>query len=165
MIEATLCLIVREESPREILLGEKKRGFGVGKLNGFGGKPNSGESLEACVIREVHEEVGLIVPADALRRVGTMTFRFPSRPDYDHRVHVFMTDRWSRDPTETEEMAPAWFSIREIPFDRMWEDDAYWLPIALAGRTIDGEFEYGEDNETVVSWKIWGDAPASRRDP
>jgi 8-oxo-dGTP diphosphatase len=161
MIEATLCLLVRDTDPREILLGRKKRGFGAGKLNGFGGKPTAGESLEACAVREVYEEVGLTVAEDDLRRVGTITFRFPSRPDYDHRVYVFAADRWHGDPTETEEMAPAWFSICALPFDRMWQDDAYWLPIALNGRTLNGEFEYGDDNETVVSWRIGGAAPAS----
>ena len=35
MIEATLCFLLAGE---RILLGMKKRGLGVGKWNGFGGK-------------------------------------------------------------------------------------------------------------------------------
>ena len=42
-----------------LLLGLKKRGFGAGKWNGFGGKPESGESVRAAAIREMHEESGL----------------------------------------------------------------------------------------------------------
>ncbi len=39
----TLCIPVREQ---RVLLGMKKRGFGSGKWNGFGGKVESGETLE-----------------------------------------------------------------------------------------------------------------------
>ncbi|KAJ1429629.1 hypothetical protein B484DRAFT_396306, partial [Ochromonadaceae sp. CCMP2298] len=31
---------------REVLLGMKKRGFGAGKWNGFGGKMDPGESMD-----------------------------------------------------------------------------------------------------------------------
>ena len=43
MRNATLMLIVDEN---KILLGMKKRGFGEGKWNGFGGKVNEGETIE-----------------------------------------------------------------------------------------------------------------------
>ncbi|CAN0505072.1 unnamed protein product, partial [Ectocarpus sp. 12 AP-2014] len=35
-----------DDDSKEILLGMKKRGFGEGKWNGFGGKVESGESVE-----------------------------------------------------------------------------------------------------------------------
>lgn len=35
----------------EVLLGYKKRGFGVNKWNGFGGKVNVNESIEEAAIR------------------------------------------------------------------------------------------------------------------
>jgi 8-oxo-dGTP pyrophosphatase MutT (NUDIX family) len=165
MIEATLCLLVRGDESREILLGKKKRGFGEGKLNGFGGKVAIRESLVDCVIREVREEVGLVLDESGLCRIGTLTFRFPSRPEFDHRVHVFLTQEWHGEPVETEEMAPFWFSVDDIPFDRMWQDDAYWLPIALQGHSVDGEFEYGEDNETVVAWRIQGEVLSGNKIP
>ncbi|OIP76236.1 MAG: hypothetical protein AUK09_02515 [Parcubacteria group bacterium CG2_30_36_38] len=37
MKQATLCLLIKRDS-KEILLAMKKRGFGVGKWNGVGGK-------------------------------------------------------------------------------------------------------------------------------
>ena len=37
--------------PSEILLGFKKRGFGVGLWNGFGGKVEPGETIEAAAKR------------------------------------------------------------------------------------------------------------------
>lgn len=157
MIHATLCFIVREGSPSNILLGKKKRGFGEGKFNGIGGKLAPDESPEDGIVREVHEEVGLTIPKEALRPAGHITFRFPFHPEFDHFVHVFLVSEWEGEPHETAEMLPAWFPVSDLPFDRMWQDDAYWLPIVLNGKTIHAEFEFGEDNETVVSWLIRGD--------
>merc|ERR1712079_998463 len=28
----------------------------------------------------------------------------------------------------TEEMKPKWFNIEDIPYDKMWKDDIYWMP-------------------------------------
>ena len=156
MIHATLCFVVREGSPSHILLGKKKRGFGIGKLNGIGGKLAPGESPEDCIIREVHEEVGLTLSKEVLHQVGHITFRFPFRPEFNHFVHVFLATEWDGEPIESAEMQPFWFSVNEIPFERMWQDDAYWLPIVLNSKTIQAEFEFGEDNETVVNWIIQG---------
>lgn len=36
-----------------VLLGEKKRGFGEGYFNGFGGKVEAGETVQQAAIREV----------------------------------------------------------------------------------------------------------------
>jgi hypothetical protein len=43
--QATLCLIIDKDKKR-ILLAMKKRGFGVGKYNGFGGKVKEDETKE-----------------------------------------------------------------------------------------------------------------------
>ena len=45
----------------KILLTMKKRGFGVGFWNGFGGKVKEGETIEAVAIRETEEESGIVV--------------------------------------------------------------------------------------------------------
>lgn len=154
MVHATLCFIIREGSPPHVLLGKKKRGFGIGKFNGIGGKLAPDESPEDGIVREVQEEVGVILPKETLRSAGHITFRFPFRPEFDHFVHLFLAYEWEGKPCESAEMAPVWFPVGDIPFDQMWQDDAYWLPIVLNGKAIQGEFEFGEDNETVVSWLI-----------
>ncbi len=41
-----------------ILLAEKKRGFGVGFWDDYGGKPEAGEMNEEALVREVKEESG-----------------------------------------------------------------------------------------------------------
>ena len=44
----TLVLVVQ---PGRVLLGMKKRGFGAGKWNGFGGKVEHGETIEQAARR------------------------------------------------------------------------------------------------------------------
>ena len=52
-------VLLREEN--RVLLGMKKRGFGVGKWNGFGGKLEPGETVVEAAARELEEESGLVV--------------------------------------------------------------------------------------------------------
>ena len=154
MIEATLCFILDGCPPTRILLGRKKRGFGKGKLNGFGGKVHPNETPIRAIVREVAEESGVVVSPETLRPAGSITFTFPFEPSFDHYVHVFVTSAWSGEVRESAEMAPIWFTIVEIPDEQMWNDDRYWLPHVLAGRRIRAEFSFAEDNETVDSWSI-----------
>ena len=60
----------------EVLLGMKKRGFGEGRWNGFGGKVEVGESIVGGAVREVREECGLEVREQDLRQIGDMDFEF-----------------------------------------------------------------------------------------
>ena len=55
---ASLCFLVDKKNKR-VLMGMKKRGFGAGKYNGFGGKVEAGETIEEAVIRELWEESGV----------------------------------------------------------------------------------------------------------
>lgn len=157
MIRATLCFLLDEQPTPRVLLGRKKRGFGVGKLNGIGGKIAPGEDPEQAILREVREEIGVQIRPASLHVAGRITFHFPFRPDDDHDVHLFVASSWAGDPVETEEMAPHWVPLHDIPFREMWQDDAYWLPLVLQGLRVHGEFTFGEDNESVVAWALRGD--------
>ena len=161
MIRATLCFLVEEHPVPRVLLGRKKRGFGVGKLNGIGGKIAPGEKPEQAIQREVEEEIGVKIPPASLHNAGQITFRFPFRPEDDHEVHLFVASSWDGDPVETEEMAPRWVPTGDIPFAQMWQDDAYWLPLVLQGVRVHGEFVFGADNESVTEWSLRG-APTPR---
>jgi 8-oxo-dGTP diphosphatase len=114
-----------------ILLIEKKRGHGAGKINGPGGKIDPGETPLESVVRETQEEL------------GELHFHMSDVP---HIIcHVYRAEDFTGTPTETEEAAPVWFPFDEIPYDRMWEDDRYWLPLLLEGRTFEGKFSFDGD--------------------
>ncbi len=130
----TLCLIVRDN---KILLGMKKRGFGQGRWNGFGGKVNEGEAIEIAAAREVLEEVNLVV--SGLEEMGVLDFCFPNSEDV-MEVHIFKPKVFSGEPWESEEMKPQWFDLNEIPFAEMWPDDEYWFPMFLRGKRFKGRF-------------------------
>ncbi len=125
-MRATL-LFIREGD--QVLLIEKKRGFGKGKVNGPGGKLDPGETERDCAIRETQEE--LVVEAlDPVKR-GELWFHFAD--GMAMHVAVFMATQYTGTAIETEEAIPLWTPIESIPFDRMWADDRYWLHRMLTG--------------------------------
>ncbi|MFA5421088.1 MAG: 8-oxo-dGTP diphosphatase [Patescibacteria group bacterium] len=132
--QLTLTMIRKEG---KILLGLKKRGFGVGRWNGFGGKVEKGETIEEAVVRELHEESGVI--ARELEKIGVLEFEFENSPEI-LEVHIFNITSFNNEPTETEEMMPKWFNIEEIPFDLMWPDDEHWVPYFLEDKKFIGKF-------------------------
>eukprot|EP00216_Chloropicon_sp_CCMP2111_P006123 CAMPEP_0198239148 /NCGR_PEP_ID=MMETSP1446-20131203/4654_1 /TAXON_ID=1461542 ORGANISM="Unidentified sp, Strain CCMP2111" /NCGR_SAMPLE_ID=MMETSP1446 /ASSEMBLY_ACC=CAM_ASM_001112 /LENGTH=159 /DNA_ID=CAMNT_0043921699 /DNA_START=154 /DNA_END=630 /DNA_ORIENTATION=- len=143
----TLVMPVRDAGRcREILLGMKKRGFGEGYFNGFGGKVEPGETVGEAARRELKEEAG--IDAVAIAPVGVLTFHFDDKP-MPWEVHVFRCDAFDGLPAESDEMAPKWFRVDEIPYDSMWADDAIWYPLFLAGKKFTGSFHF-ENTTTLV---------------
>ena len=133
----------------------KKKGFGAGKFNGYGGKVENGESYEEAAIRETKEESGLEV--SGLEKVAELDFKFTNAPpgkDWDQIVHVYFSKNWKGEVVETEEMAPKWFNKKEIPLDECWDDDKYWLPKLLEGKKVYGWFVFGGDNNTLQLYRI-----------
>ena len=137
----TLAMLVRDG---RILLGLKKRGFGKGLWNGFGGKVEAGESIQQAAMREVEEEVGLI-PVH-IEEVGLLNFTFESEP-IELEVHVFRVDSWEGEPVETEEVRPEWFEYTDVPYSEMWSDDEYWLPLLLDGEKFRADFHFDRPSD------------------
>lgn len=147
MWEATLCYPVVDD---EVLLIEKQRGLGEGKLVGAGGKLEAGETPRECVFREVREEldIGIVDP----EKVGEFTFRFGD--ENPRLVHVFRTDDIDGTPTESEEAVPRWYPADDLPYDRMWEDDRYWLPHLLDRQPFTAHFEFDDDGEEMLEKQV-----------
>lgn len=151
-----LCLLTRtsDDGTREVLLGYKKTGLGTGKIVGLGGHVEPDESPAAAAAREVKEESGLFVTPGSLAQVAHLTFLFPARPAWDMDVEIFTTAEWAGTAAESDEVRPEWFPVAALPFDRMWQDAAHWLPRVLAGERLTATFTYADDNETVAAHTV-----------
>ena|GEM_PF-395112 len=135
-----------------ILLAMKKRGFGQGHWNGVGGKRETGETIEQTAIRECQEEIN-VIPTD-IKHVATLDFHFPpDKSDWDMQAYVYLCSTWQGEPTETEEMKPKWYKFADVPYDKMWTDDNYWLPQVLDGKFVTAKFIF-DSNDNVKDYII-----------
>ena len=140
MKNTTLLFLIKRnaEQVSDVMLAMKKIGFGIGRYNGVGGKVKEGESVEDATVRETSEEIGVSVDVSDLVKVGEIEFRFPDKGEWNQVVHIYTTEIWSGEPTESEEMKPYWYKVEDIPYNDMWEDDKYWLPKVLNGEYVKG---------------------------
>ena len=143
----TLCLIKKDD---RVLLGYKKRGHGIGKWNGFGGKVLPNEPVEDAMVREVEEESGLILKC--FEKIALIDFAYPGESEV-WETHLFTSSDYLGEPQNTEEMKPQWFKVDELPFDLMWPDDKHWFPYFLNGKKFRAQFNFDKDNN-IVAWSI-----------
>jgi 8-oxo-dGTP pyrophosphatase MutT (NUDIX family) len=149
MRQATLLFLLKNN---QILLAMKKRGFGINRWNGYGGKPKANETILETAIRETQEEIG-VTPKNIFQ-VATLDFYFKNKPEWDNQVLVYTTKEWVGEPIETEEMKPQWFDLDKIPFESMWPDDPFWLPSVLNNKKVQAKFTFG-DNDIILDKEIY----------
>jgi len=147
----------------EVLLGFKKSGFGAGRWVGLGGHIEDGEEPAEAAAREVAEESGLIVAASALVYGARLRFVFPARPSWDQTADVFVTGSYAGEAAESDEISPRWFPGGALPFDEMWDDAKYWMPLVLTGRRINATITFADDCATVAATDPDPLAPGSLR--
>ncbi len=146
MKQCTLVLIFNNKS--QILLCMKKRDFWVWKYNGAWWKVKQDETIIDAAKRELEEETWIKIKDDKLEKRWLLHFEWIKNPDWNQDVHLFTVKDFNWNFIETEEMKPEWFNIKNIPYDKMWEDDKIWLPEILKWKNIEYIFSFGED------WKI-----------
>lgn len=131
-IVTTLSMI---HGQNRVLLAMKKRGHGVGKWNGYGGKLNENETVEQAMVRELLEESGLL--AHKFEKRGIITFDDQNNGDIIE-MHIFRVFEFGGNLVETEEMSPKWFELNKIPYEEMWESDRKWLPMYFDNKKFIG---------------------------
>ena len=165
ILPTTLLLVIKNN---QILLACKKRGFGIGKYNGVGGKLEPGESVEQGMIRETFEEIGIVPTNYTLRGVINFDEYYKGEPVIE-TTHIYVASDYNYEPQETDEMKPFWFDLDKIPYDNMFPDDKFWLPKIIAGENVIGEFVFDKDfnklshyidatdDETLKNWTYKGE--------
>ncbi|KAF7326372.1 7,8-dihydro-8-oxoguanine triphosphatase [Mycena venus] len=152
----------------KILLGYKKRGLGIHKsesshysplaatrlivsprYNGFGGKVEPNESTLDAALRELKEEAGITAP---LTHAGTLLFVVPGEK-WAH-IDIFRAEEYTGVVTESDEMRPKWFDTTDIPFDQMWDEDRYWLPLLLSKQSFSGRADFEREGEKYIPKKM-----------
>ncbi|KAG8907251.1 hypothetical protein FRB99_004945 [Tulasnella sp. 403] len=148
----TNCFIIDEKNQR-ILLGYKKRGFGKGMYNGFGGKVDANEAPYDAALRELKEEAGI---SSVLAHAGTLLFT-SGDSSLMHHIEIYRGLEWGGEIVETEEMRPEWFRVPEFAYDseemlkRM--DDPRDIS---GGNTVSGDGSSG-DLASIPFEKMWYD--------
>lgn len=159
MNTTTICLMKKGKG--KVLLAMKKKGFGAGRWNGYGGKPKpKDKSIRHTAIREIREESCLSVYRRWLIPVAHFVFYFAKEPKVES--FVFICDRWKGEPQDTEEMGPhRWCDCDNLPVrDRkdnltMWPADPLWIPLViLGGEKIEGEIFFDREGNEVRKWKF-----------
>ena len=153
---AVLCYVI---SDGQVLLINKKTGLGKGMVNAPGGRLEEDEAPREAAVRELEEEVG-ITPKE-LHEVARLSFIFTN--GFSLSGTVFLARGYSGEMRETDEAAPFWAPVDEIPYHNMWEDDRYWLPRVLAGNYVEGRFIF--EDEKMLSKQITERPLAEAADP
>lgn len=155
---AVVCYLVKDN---EVILGLRKKvslGLGENLIAGIGGKIGDEEGLEdetpeEALKREVKEEIK--VEITKFRKMGRVKFIFPHKPKWNQDVLVYVVDEWEGEPKETDPIKPMIYGINQIPFDQMWDDNKYWVPLVLKGEQVNAIFLF--DENTKVKEKIFFD--------
>lgn len=154
MKDITLCFLIKEKQNHiyQVGLSMKKRGFGKGNWNGAGGKIKPNESINNAISREVLEEMN--VKLNNFYKVAEIDFFFPHKSEWNQKVHTFLSDKWTGEPQESNEMSKLqWFPINSIPFNNMWPGDGFWIPKILDKKFVKAKIVFGTKNN-VLNKKI-----------
>jgi 8-oxo-dGTP diphosphatase len=143
-----VCVITYLFDKDQVLLIDKKSGLGTGLVNAPGGHIELEETAIEAAIREFKEETALDITDPVL--VGRLNFQF--KDGLSERGYVFFAHSFTGTPEETEEARPFWCPVSQMPYDKMWEDDQYWLPLALEGKKFDGRFIF--DDQKMLDKEI-----------
>ncbi|HMB24137.1 MAG: 8-oxo-dGTP diphosphatase [Chloroflexota bacterium] len=141
-----------------ICLGVRKKvssGLGENLIAGIGGKVGDSpeiqnETLDSAMDREANEEIGIRVLEK--QEMGRVRFIFTHKPldsKWNQDVTIYSITKWEGTPSETESIQPVWFDLDDLPWQRMWADNEYWLSRVLAGQRVDAVFLYSDDNKVA----------------
>lgn len=102
------CAVIYRQG--KLLIAQRRPGDTLGGFWEFpGGKLDCGETLEACIAREVREELAVTVKAKRL--IKSVTHDYPAKRI---RLHFFICDFLYGEPVKHECMDARWVALEDL---------------------------------------------------
>tara|TARA_Y100000591_G_C21795645_1_gene679184 strand:- start:479 stop:937 length:459 start_codon:yes stop_codon:yes gene_type:complete len=135
----TLCYLTDGNSTLMLHRVKKKNDIHKNKWNGLGGKLNSGETPEECVVREIKEESGLDIKNPNLK--GILTFpKFDNINDWI--VFLYTCNEYSGELIDCDEGTLKWIKNSELMKLNLWEGDKIFMKWLDNKPFFSGKFIY-----------------------
>jgi 8-oxo-dGTP diphosphatase len=148
---ATLCYVIDQKNAKTLMLHRVKKANDMheGKWNGLGGKLESGESPEECVIREVMEESGLRILTPRLH--GFITF--PAFDGFeDWHVFLFTAKNFSGSLIDSPEGNLEWIDNAKLTSLNLWDGDEIFMKWLDDDKFFSAKFNY--TNGKLVDYTV-----------
>jgi 8-oxo-dGTP diphosphatase len=148
---ATLCYVKDAINGTTLMLHRIKKENDVheGKWNGLGGKFETGESPEECVIREIKEESGLDIENPKLN--GFITF--PAFDGFDDwYVFIFSVNQFSGELIDSEEGNLEWINDENLFNLNLWDGDKIFMQWIKEEKFFSAKFTY--DNGKLKDYEV-----------
>jgi 8-oxo-dGTP diphosphatase len=122
LILVAACALIDPDG--RILIAQRPEGKPMAGLWEFpGGKVEAGERPEQTVIREMREELSVVIKEDCL---APFTFASHAYPEFHLLMPLYLCRRWDGILRPTEGQKTAWIRPRDLARD----DSAYPMPAA-----------------------------------
>ena len=125
MRNTTLCYVLRDNDVLMLHRVKKQNDINKDKWIGIGGKFESGESPDECLLREAREETGLTLTSWRCRGVVT----FLSEGEEGEYMYLFTADGFEGEMTPCDEGELEWVSREFLGGLPMWEGDKIFLDL------------------------------------
>ena len=143
-----MCYLRRDHQTLLLHRIKEKNDINEGKWIGVGGKFESGECPEECMIREIREETGY--QANTLQLRGIVTF--PKLYHGDDEIMFFYTcDDFSGSMHECDKGVLEWVDNDQIPSLPMWEGDYHFFAWLKDDHVHNAKIVY--ENDEVIEYK------------
>lgn len=152
MKNTSLCYIEKDGQYLMLHRVKKQQDANAGKWIGIGGKFESNESPDQCMLREVHEETGLTLTRWTARGIVT----FVSDQWETEYMHLFTADGFIGEIGDCDEGELAWVPKSDITALPIWEGDKIFLRLLSEGTSF-FLLRLAYQGDTLVSAQLNGE--------